>query len=171
MKKYITILAKSIIIMVIIIAIITTILLYNMDDRGIMHIHNYYLVTLDKTYKESNNLIIVKNVAIEKLSKEDLVAYIYFENNQQAIRTGTINNIITTKTHSKIFQVVNERSNKIENIDSSCIIGTYRIEIPFIGLITKYLFSRDGFLIIIVAPLLIMCIYYLFMFVNTLNQK
>lgn len=169
MKRKIWFLYKIIIFLIIIVAILTTILSYNVDDRGLNHIYNYYFVVLD--YNKNSDLVIVKDVSLDKVSTKESIIYISSDNDEWKIKSGEVDKIINTKTGSKIFSIYESTSKKVENVDSSCIIGTELITIPFLGVYFKYLLLRDGFLILIVLPLLIMYIYYLFKFVDNLSRK
>ena len=78
-----------------------------------------------------------------------------------------------------IFFVVNEvkiyslkkEDGSIENIDDSCILGTYKATIPFAGTILGFLLSRQGFLIITLIPACILFVLFLVNFLLSLRKK
>ena len=59
----------------------------------------------------------------------------------------------------------------IENIDNSCIIGTYKLSIPYAGTILNYILSKDGFLTVTLVPAIILFLIMLLKFVMEVIPK
>ena len=104
---------------------------------------------------------------MDELKENDRIAYIYYENEKFILKVGTIKSI--NKQENGVYNyVINPNKHKI---DSSCVIGKYIYRIPLLGNLINYLLTRDGFLLLIVAPLLIICIIELFNFIDGLNEN
>lgn len=170
MNRHIKLFLKTIITIIILIAILISVLSFFKNENGIIDIYGYRPVTIiDDSLRPTinkNDLIIVKDIDSENLKTDDIISYFFYENNQLIIKTGKINKITPTTKATLVFSIKNEEQNKLENIDSSCIIGIWTITIPYIGRIAQYLFTREGFLICIVGPLFIAFIYQLICFIN-----
>ena len=89
-----------------------------------------------------------------------------YVNKKLTIKTGVVKDINFTN-NEKILTVINNKNTKI---DSSCVIGNSLVIIPGLGYIINYLLTRDGFLLFIVLPLLIVCIYELFKFIDGIQN-
>ena len=150
-------------IIIVIIALLITWLSLNINNLEFIEIGNYSLVT------NTSDLVIAKENKIEDIKVNSNIVYFYYEDNKLVTKTGTINEISNTKQNIKTYKV---KSNNTENsIDSSCIIGNHIISIPILGSILGFAITRDGFLLLIVLPLLIICIYELFKFIDGVEKK
>ena len=149
-------------IIIVLIAILITWISLNINNLSFIELGTYSLVT------ENNNLVVAKKQNIKKIKKEDNIVYILYKNNNLATKTGTIKQI-DTKNNKTIYKVIT--SNKDTNIDSSCVIGKHTFTIPILGMIINYLLTRDGFLLLIVLPLLAICVYELFKFIDQIQNR
>ena len=160
---------KIITILILFISIIIAIFSFNTNELGAIHIFNYSVVipnnNMDNQNIDSNALVIVENVNIATLQKGKTIAYIDINNNQSVQKLGMIESLKITESGAYIYSVNNK------NIDSSCVIGMYKIKIPLLGKVFAFLLTRDGFLLAIVTPLLLIAIYRLFYFVDHVNEK
>ena len=147
---------------IVIIAILITWLSLNVNNLNYIELGSYSLVT------ENSDLVVAKKDNIKELNKKDDIVYISYKKNNLIIKTGTIKQI-STKEDKSIYTVIT--NNKKTNIDSSCIIGHHTFSIPVLGTIINYLLTRDGFLLLIVLPLLAICVYELFKFIDEVQNR
>ena len=150
---------ETITIIIVVIAIIITFFFLNMNNLNFVEMGNYALVA------GNNDLILTKEEKIELL-KNKQIAYVDYVNKKLTIKTGVVKDINFTN-NEKILTVINNKNTKI---DSSCVIGNSLVIIPGLGYIINYLLTRDGFLLFIVLPLLIVCIYELFKFIDGIQN-
>lgn len=169
MKKLVQKILFILYILIVILATIVTIVVNCRNEQGVIKIFNYTpVVVIEDTLQPEikiNDLILVKEQPTYQ--KEDIISYISMNNNQTVIKTGKIEKITVLETNKQIFTIGETK----ENIDSSCIIGTQEKTFPKMGKLWKFLLSRDGFLLIFVAPLLAIFIYLLLQFINSLTIK
>lgn len=149
-------------IIIVLIAILITWMSLNINNLNFIELGSYSLVT------ENSNLVLAKKQNIKKINKNNSIVYINYKNNNLIIKTGTIKQIDTTNNKT-IYKVTT--NNKDTNIDSSCVIGNHVFTIPILGMITNYLLTRDGFLLLIVLPLLAICVYELFKFIDQIQNR
>ncbi|MBQ2639530.1 MAG: hypothetical protein IJF92_02075 [Bacilli bacterium] len=150
---------ESLTIVIVIIATLITLLSLNINDLNFVEIGNYVLVSGEK------DLIIAKEEKQEL--KDNNIVYIDYINKHLTINTGKVKDV-NVVDNKKIYTVIN--NSKKVNIDSSCVIGNYLYIIPWLGYIINYLLTRDGFLLFIVLPLLIVCVYELFKFIDGISK-
>ena len=143
-----------------IIAITITWFSLNINNLNFVEMGDYALVAGD------SDLIITKDISGNILEKT-AITYVDYVNKKLTIKTGVVNSI-KVDNNIKIYNVIS--NNKESNIDSSCIIGNSLVIIPGLGYIINYLLTRDGFLLCIVLPLLLVCIYELFKFIDGLEN-
>lgn len=149
-------------IIIVIIAIIITWLALNINNLNYIELGKYSLVT------NNSNLVIAKENNLDEIEVNNHIVYIYYEKEKLVTKEGIIRDINIGDNDIKKYKI---KSNKdIVSIDSSCIIGKYIISIPILGSIINFAITRDGFLTLIVLPLLVICIYELFKFVDTISN-
>lgn len=163
MKKRIRKLLEILSVIIVVIALFITYLSLNINNLNYFEFNNYSLVPISGSIDDKNEgLVVSKNVSLSKLKYNDRIAYIYYENDNFILKTGTIKSI-SKKSDGVYTFVINPNQNKI---DSSCVIGKYVVRVPLLGNIINYLLTRDGFLLLIVGPLLVICIIELFNFID-----
>ena len=70
----------------------------------------------------------------------------------------------------KIYSLKRE-DGTIENIDDSCILGTYKMTVPFAGTILNYLLSQKGFYTIVLIPAIALAIFFFTDFLLDLKKS
>ena len=151
---------ERIAIMVTIIAVLITWFSVKINNLNFVEIGNYTLAVTD------NDLVIAEDFDTD-ISKNSNVTYVDYINKKLTIKTGVVKDIVIND-NKKVYDVVS--NNKRTHIDNSCIIGNSLIVIPKLGFIINYLLTRDGFLLFIVLPLLLVCIYELFKFIDGIEN-
>ena len=149
-------------------AMFITYLSFKINNLNYFEFNNFSLIPISGSLDDKNEgLAISKSVDLNELKENDRIAYIYYENDNFILKVGTIKSI--SKQKDGVYNyVINPNKNKI---DSSCVIGKYVYRIPLLGNLINYLLTRDGFLLLIVAPLLIICIIELFNFIDGLTEN
>lgn len=151
---------ERIAIIVTIIAILITWLSVKINNLNFIEIGSYTLAVAE------NDLVIAEDFDTD-ISKNSSITYVDYINKKLTIKTGVVKDIIVND-NKKVYNVISD--NKHTNIDKSCIIGSSLIIIPKLGFMINYLLTRDGFLLFIVLPLLLVCIYELFKFIDGIGN-
>ena len=163
MKKSIRKFLEFLSIIIVVFALFITFLSLKVNNLNYFEFNNFSLVPISGSIDDKNEgLVVSENVLLSKLKKGDRIAYIYYENDEFILKTGVIKSI-TIQDDGVYTFLINPNNNKV---DSSCVIGKYVINIPLFGNIINYLLTRDGFLLFIVLPLLVICIIELFNFID-----
>ncbi|MBE6157951.1 MAG: hypothetical protein E7160_04075 [Firmicutes bacterium] len=167
MKKKVRKILEFLSVIIVIIALFITFLSLNVNNLNYFEFKSFSLVPISGALDDKNEgLVISKNIDLDSLKYNDRITYIYYENNKFILKTGTIKSI--GKQDGGVYTyVINPNQNKI---DSSCVIGKYVVRIPLLGNLINYLLTRDGFLLLIVGPLLVVCIIELFNFVDSVLE-
>ena len=163
MKKKVRKLLEFLSVIIVIIALFVTYLSLKVNNLNYFEFNDFSLVPISGSIDDKNErLVVSKSVDLSTLKYNDRIVYIYYENDNFILKTGTLKSI--SKQNDGVYTfIINPNQNKI---DSSCVIGKYVVRIPLLGNLINYLLTRDGFLLLIVGPLLVICIIELFNFVD-----
>ena len=163
MKKKVRKLLEFLSVIIVIIALFVMYLSLKVNNLNYFEFNDFSLVPISGSIDDKNEgLVVSKSVDLSTLKYNDRIVYIYYENDNFILKTGTLKSI--SKQNDGVYTfIINPNQNKI---DSSCVIGKYVVRIPLLGNLINYLLTRDGFLLLIVGPLLVICIIELFNFVD-----
>lgn len=170
MKKKILTILYSIIIGI---ACIIFIFSINRNDLGIIEFNNTALVEVKNTLLEpqiSKGSLVLVNTQEKEVEKKDIIAYITLDGTIPSINTNEIVAITEDVNNEKIYSLT-RKDGTIENIDNSCIIGTYKTKIPFMGSIIYFLLTTKGFLLVTVLPAVILLIITFIDFIKIAKDK
>ena len=155
------------------IALTTIIFSTSRNKEGLIQFGNTIVVEVESNVLEpkivKGDLVLV-NANNKKVKEKDIISYITLEEGQTVIRTNEIAAITEDVDEVKIYSLKKE-DGSIENIDDSCILGTYKATIPFAGTILGFLLSRQGFLMITVIPACILFVLFLVNFLLSVRKK
>lgn len=155
------------------IALTTIIFSTSRNSEGLIQFGNTIVVEVESNVLEpkivKGDLVLV-NENDKKVEEKDIISYITLEEGQTVIRTNEIAAITEDVNEVKIYSLKKE-DGSIENIDDSCILGTYKATIPFAGTILGFLLSRQGFLIITLIPACILFVLFLVNFLLSLRKE
>lgn len=140
------------------IAIGVAVLSSHMTDTGIIEFGNNALVEIESDVLKPE--IVTGDLAIidtsdTKVKKDDIISYITLEQGNAVIRTNKIEAIVQDQDNNNIYSLQKE-DGTIENIDSSCILGTYKLTIPYAGIVLGYVMTQQGFYSVTLFPAVIL---------------
>ncbi len=164
----------TIYIIIIGIALGTIILSANYNEYGLIQFGNTALVEVEDNLLEpkivTGDLVLI-NTKNKKVKEKDIISYVTLEQGAPAIRTNKITAITTDVNNEKIYSLTRE-DGTIENIDDSCILGTFKVTIPLAGTILSYILTKQGFLTVTLIPAIILFIFFLITFlIGVINKK
>ena len=111
--------------------------------------------------------LVIINTEIKQLSKGNIITYITKRNGKTLVETNQIVAITQDVNNKNIYSLKN-KDGTIENIDDSCILGCYQVNIPILGTVINYMTTQDGFLTITLVPSVTVFLLILFNFVINL---
>lgn len=156
LKKILDILET--IILIISIFLCTFILLqkFVFKDKGVMGFKTYVIVTSSmEPYLEVGDVILVKNVDINKLKADDIITYKGMESDFAGkIITHKIKNIIEEEG-KKIFYTQGTTNSMVDPaVYEEQILGKVIYKFKVISLISKLVRSKVGYIILVFIPLI-----------------
>lgn len=163
----------AIYIIIIGIAIGVIVVSMNRNEEGLIQFGNTVLTEASSNILEPKILkgdLILTDTKKKDLKEKDIITYFTKKNNNLEISTNEIVAITKDVNGITIYSLKKE-DGTIENIDSSCIIGTLKISIPYAGKILNYVLSKDGFLTVTLVPAIILFLITLLNFVIILQPK
>lgn len=119
--------------------------------------------------KIANGDLVIFNIKTKNLKKGDIITYITIKNNKAFIETNQVVAITQDINNKNIYSLKNS-DGAIENIDDSCILGTYQMNIPFLGTVMNYITTKEGFLTITLFPSITLFIIILINFILNLPK-
>lgn len=155
------------------IAIGTSIISGHITETGIIEFGNTAFVEVGSNELEPETVkgdLVIIDTSDKSVKKKDIISYITIEQGQTRIRTNKIVAVTKDSTGAKIYSLRRE-DGTIENIDDSCILGTYQATIPFAGTAVSYVLTRKGFYSVTLFPAIILFILLLFDFLLNLILK
>lgn len=164
----------TIYIIIIGIALGTIILSANYNEYGLIQFGNTALVEVESNVLEpkivTGDLVLI-NTKEKTVKEKDIISYITLEQGETTIRINKITAITTDINDEKIYSLTKE-DGTIENIDDSCILGTYKVAIPLAGTILNYILTKQGFLTVTLIPAILLFIFFLItFFLGIINKK
>ena len=166
------------------IAIGTSIISGHITETGIIEFGKTAFVEVGSNELEPETVkgdLVIIDTSDKSVKKKDIISYITIEQGQTRIRTNKIVAVTKDSTGAKIYSLRSSTGAKIyslrredgtiENIDDSCILGTYQATIPFAGTAVSYVLTRKGFYSVTLFPAVILFILVLFDFLLNLILK
>ena len=145
----------------------------NRNEQGLIQFGNTILVEVESNVLEPKLVIgdlVLVNSKEQKVKEKDIITYFTLENQKSEIRTNEIA-AITKDVNGVTIYSLKKEDGTIENIDDSCIIGTYELSIPYAGKILNYILSKNGFLTVTLIPAIILFIIMLLKFLMEVLPK
>ena len=145
----------------------------NRNEQGLIQFGNTILVEVESNVLEPKLVIgdlVLVNSKEQKVKEKDIITYFTLENQKSEIRTNEIA-AITEDVNGVTIYSLKKEDGTIENIDNSCIIGTYKLSIPYAGTILNYILSKNGFLTVTLVPAIILFLIMLLKFVMEVSPK
>ena len=145
----------------------------NRNEQGLIQFGNTILVEVESNVLEPKLVIgdlVLVNSKEQKVKEKDIITYFTLENQKSEIRTNEIA-AITKDVNGVTIYSLKKEDGTIENIDDSCIIGTYELSIPYAGKILNYILSKNGFLTVTLIPAIILFIIMLLKFLMEILPK
>ena len=155
------------------IAIGTSIISGHITETGIIEFGKTAFVEVGSNELEPETVkgdLVIIDTSDKSVKKKDIISYITIEQGQTRIRTNKIVAVTKDSIGAKIYSLRRE-DGTIENIDDSCILGTYQATIPFAGTAVSYVLTRKGFYSVTLFPAVILFILVLFDFLLNLILK
>ena len=155
------------------IAIGVVIISNHISEAGIIEFGSTALVEVESNVLEPETVIgdlVIIDTNDTKVKEKDIVSYVTLEDGKSVIRTNAIAAITKDKEDKNIYSLKKE-DGTIENIDDSCILGTYQSTIPFAGTVLGYLITPKGFYTVTLVPAIILFIGILLNFLLNLKKK
>lgn len=155
------------------IAIGTSIISGHITETGIIEFGKTAFVEVGSNELEPETVkgdLVIIDTSDKSVKKKDIISYITIEQGQTRIRTNKIVAVTKDSTGAKIYSL-RRGDGTIENIDDSCILGTYQATIPFAGTAVSYVLTRKGFYSVTLFPAVILFILVLFDFLLNLILK
>ncbi len=155
------------------IAIAVLIISNHISETGVIEIGNSILVPVENNILKPKTIkgdLVISKKSKKQVKKNDIISYATLEQGNMAIRTNKIVAIAKDSKGKNIYSLKKE-DGTIENIDDSCILGIYKMTIPFMGTILAYLLSQQGFYTVVLIPAVILTIIFLFDFVQNLKKE
>ena len=165
--------ALTIYVIIIGIAIGVVIISNHISEAGIIEFGSTALVEVESNVLEPETVIgdlVIIDTNDTKVKEKDIVSYVTLEDGKSVIRTNAIAAITKDKENKNIYSLKKE-DGTIENIDDSCILGTYQSTIPFAGTVLGYLITPKGFYTVTLVPAIILFIGILLNFLLNLKKK
>lgn len=150
--------ALTIYVIIIGIAIGVVILSNHITNTGTIEFGSIALVQVESNVLEPEAVVgdlVVIDTTDTKVKEKDIVSYITLEEGESVIRTNAIAAITKDKDDKNIYSLKKE-DGTIENIDDSCILGTYQSTIPFAGKVLGYILTQKGFFTVTLLPAVIL---------------
>lgn len=145
----------------------------HITETGVIEFGNTVIVEVESNVLKpkivKGDLVISKKTETE-LKEKDIISYVTLEEGKTTIRTNKIVAITEDNQEKKIYSLKKE-DGTIENIDDSCILGQYQMEIPLAGTILTYLLSQQGFYTVVLLPSIALAIFFLTDFLLDLKRK
>lgn len=177
MKKILSIIGNTLLVIVILIAVVLTFMSFKTDERGVTNIFGYSPLNVQSESMEptimTGDFIITKVVDYDSLEKGDIVAFLAKEQDVTIIKTHRIieKNVVEGQTS---FVTKGDNNTGIDegSVYKESYIGRYEdIRIPYLGTILTFLQGQVGFFVFIVLPLFILFVYQIYKFVNTIMEE
>lgn len=171
-----TVINVVLIVAIVIAAICTYVSFVTTSGNGVPSIFGLRLLSIqtDSMYPaiHSGDLIIDTAVKDPKdLRKEDVITFWTVINGERVLNTHRIENIYDGGGYL-IFETKGDANQQVDplTVHESELVGKYKVRIPGIGKVFDYLQETEGFLIIVVIPVLIFFIYHLIQFFRVLFE-
>lgn len=158
---------------IIIIAIAVLILSNHVTETGVIEIGNYALVEVESNILEPKTVkgdLVISDKTDKDVKLKDIISYVTLEKGTTIIRTNKIVAITKDRNKKNIYSLKKE-DGTIENIDDTCIIGTYKMTIPLAGTIIMYLLSQQGFYTVVLLPAIALAVFFLTDFLLDLKKR
>lgn len=163
----------TIYIIIIAVAIGVVVVSMSRNELGLIQLGNIILAEAESNVLESKIVtgdLILVNAEKKEVKEKDIITYFTLENQKSEIRTNQIA-AITKDVNGVTIYSLKKEDGTIENIDDSCIIGTYELSIPYAGKILNYILSKNGFLTVTLIPAIILFIIMLLKFLTEVLPK
>lgn len=168
MKKALTIAASVLLwIIILIAALFAFTTLATQDDMNVANLFGYTPLSvatdsMSPTFK-SGDLIIIKTTDPDKLVEGDIITFHTIIENQYALNTHRINEIIETDgVRTYVTKGDNNSIADTHVIVNGDIVGKYVAKLGGFGKVMDFLSSSTGFLLVIVLPMLVFFIYQIY---------
>lgn len=167
MKKIFKWLINIILTIFIVVCIVSTVLLLNTNNEGIIVFKDYSLVVASDNNKylniKNNDLLILENTEFKSLKIDDIVSYTKNVNKKfPDIKFGKVVGFGNDSLNNNSLVVTNELGESIEVSEESYVGEWVNNKTLIFGSIFKILLSKTGFLIGIILPLFLLLIYEVF---------
>ena len=163
----------TIYVVIIVIAITVLTLSNNITETGVIELGNHVLVEVESNILEPKTVkgdLVIADKTEKNVKEKDIISYITLENGATVLRTNQIAAVTKDSLGKKIYSLKRE-DGTIENIDDSCILGTYKMTVPFAGTILNYLLSPKGFYTIVLIPAIALAIFFFTDFLLDLKKS
>lgn len=163
----------SIYIILIAIAITVSTLSNHVTETGVIEFGNNVLIEAESNILKPTIVkgdLVISDKSDKKVKIKDIISYVTLEDGNTIIRTNEIV-AITKDSNGKNIYSLKKEVGTIENIDDSCILGTYKITIPLVGTIMTYLLTQQGFYTVVLIPSIILTIVLLIDFLLDLKKR
>lgn len=148
----------TIYIIIIAIAIGVAILSNHITETGIIEFGKTALIEVEsdilKPKTVTGDLVLI-DTTDKTLTEEDIISYVTLEKGNTIIRTNQIAAITKDSQNKNIYSLKRE-DGTIENIDDSCILGTYKMTIPYLDIVLNFILSQEGFYAVTLLPAIIL---------------
>lgn len=163
----------SIYIILIAIAITVSTLSNHVTETGVIEFGNNVLIEAESNILKPTIVkgdLVISDKSDKKVKIKDIISYVTLEDGNTIIRTNEIV-AITKDSNGKNIYSLKKEGGTIENIDDSCILGTYKTTIPLVGTIMTYLLTQQGFYTVVLIPSIILTIVLLIDFLLDLKKR
>lgn len=163
----------TIYVVLIVIAITVITLSNHVTETGVIEFGNNVLIEVESNILEPTTVkgdLVIADKSDKKVKAKDIISYVTLEDGNTIIRTNKVV-AITKDSNGKNIYSLKREDGTIENIDDSCILGTYKMTIPLVGAIMTYLLAQQGFYTVVLIPSIVLTILFLTDFLLDLKKR
>lgn len=171
-----TVINVVLVVAIIIAAVCTYVSFVTTSGNGVPSILGLRLLSIqtDSMYPEILSGDLIVDTAIKdagELRKGDVVTFWTVINGERVLNTHRIENIYDGGGYL-IFETKGDNNDTVDplTVHESELVGKYKFRIPGIGKVFDYLQTTEGFLIVVVIPVLLFFIYHLIQFFRVLFE-
>ena len=171
-----TIINVVLIVAIVIAAICTYVSFVTTSGNGVPSIFGLRLLSIqtDSMYPAIHSGDLIIDTAVKdpgELRKNDVITFWTVINGERVLNTHRIENIYDGGDYL-IFETKGDANKQVDplTVHESELVGKYKLRIPGVGKVFDYLQETEGFLIIVVIPVLIFFIYHLIQFFRVLFE-